>query len=185
VKLTPMMERYVLHWGEMGTRWGVNRTVAQIHALLYLAPRPLPADEIAETLSVARSNVSTSLKELQSWGLVTIAHVMGDRRDHFAIKGDTWTMLTTIMEERKRREIEPTLSLLRQCVIELENDRETPNEVKTRVGEMLSFMSTLTEWFDQVKTLPRPTLLALLKMGTKVAQLVPKSVVRKLQAGGS
>jgi DNA-binding transcriptional regulator GbsR (MarR family) len=184
MKLTPMMERYVLHWGEMGTRWGVNRTVAQIHALLYLAPTPLPADEIAETLSVARSNVSTSLKELQSWGLVTIAHVMGDRRDHFAIKGDTWTMLTTIMEERKRREIEPTLSLLRQCVIELENDRETPAEVKMRVGEMLSFMSTLTDWFDQVKSLPRPTLLALLKMGTKIAQLVPKSVVRKLQAGG-
>jgi DNA-binding transcriptional regulator GbsR (MarR family) len=184
VKLTPTMERYVLHWGEMGTRWGVNRTVAQIHALLYLAPSPLPADEIAETLSVARSNVSTSLKELQSWGLVAIAHVMGDRRDHFAIKGDTWTMLTTIMEERKRREIEPTLSLLRQTVIELENDRETPSEVKTRIGEMLSFMSTLTDWFDQVKTLPRPTLLALLKMGTKIAQLVPKSVVRKLRAGG-
>ena len=180
-----MMKRYVLHWGEMGTRWGVNRTVAQIHALLYLAPSPLPAEEIAETLSVARSNVSTSLKELQSWGLVTIAHVMGDRRDHFAIKGDTWAMLTTIMEERKRREIEPTLSLLRQCVIELENDRETPAEVKKRVGEMLSFMSTLTDWFEQVKSLPRPTLLALLKMGTKIAQLVPKSVVRKLQARGS
>jgi DNA-binding transcriptional regulator GbsR (MarR family) len=185
MKLTPMMERYVLHWGEMGTRWGVNRTVAQIHALLYLAPRPLPADEIAETLGVARSNVSTSLKELQSWGLVVIAHVMGDRRDHFAIKGDTWTMLTTIMEERKRREIEPTLSLLRQCVIELENDRETPKEVRTRIGEMLSFMSTLTDWFDQVKTLPRPTLFALLKMGTKIAQLVPKSAVAKLRTGGS
>src|SRR5262245_18666243 len=185
MKLTPMMERYVLHWGEMGTRWGVNRTVSQIHALLYLAPRPLPADEIAETLVVARSNVSTSRKGLQSWGLVTITHVMGDRRDHFAIKGDTWTMLTTIMEERKRREIEPTLSLLRQCVLELESDRETPAEVKTRIGEMLSFMSSLTEWFDQVKTLPRPTLLALLKMGTKIAALVPKSVVRKLQAGGS
>jgi DNA-binding transcriptional regulator GbsR (MarR family) len=184
MKLTPMMERYVLHWGEMGTRWGVNRTVSQIHALLYLAPRPVPADEIAETLGVARSNVSTSLKELQSWDLVAITHVMGDRRDHFAIKGDTWTMLTTIMEQRKRREIEPTLSLLRQCVIELENDRETPTEVKTRIGEMLGFMSTLTEWFDQVKTLPRPTLLALLKMGTKIAQLVPKSIVRRLQPGG-
>jgi DNA-binding transcriptional regulator GbsR (MarR family) len=184
MKLTPMMERYVLHWGEMGTRWGVNRTVSQIHALLYLAPRPVPAEEIAETLGVARSNVSTSLKELQSWDLVAITHVMGDRRDHFAIKGDTWTMLTTIMEQRKRREIEPTLSLLRQCVIELENDRETPTEVKARIGEMLGFMSTLTDWFDQVKTLPRPTLLALLKMGTKIAQLVPKSIVRRLQPRG-
>ncbi|HET8699467.1 MAG TPA: MarR family transcriptional regulator [Gammaproteobacteria bacterium] len=185
MKLTPVMERYVLHWGEMGTRWGVNRTVSQIHALLYLAGRPLPADEIADTLTVARSNVSTSLKELQSWGLVSIVHVMGDRRDHFAIKGDTWTMLTTIMEERKRREIEPTLSLLRQCVLELEADRDTPNETKTRIAEMLSFMSTLTEWFDQVKALPKPTLVALMKMGGKIAQLVPKNVVRKLQSTGS
>jgi DNA-binding transcriptional regulator GbsR (MarR family) len=185
MKLTPLMERYVLHWGEMGTRWGVNRTVAQIHALLYLAPTPLPADEIAETLTVARSNVSTSLKELQSWGLVVITHVMGDRRDHFTIKGDTWSMLTTIMEERKRREIEPTLSLLRQCVIELENDRETPPEVKTRIGEMLSFMSTLTEWFDQVKALPKSTLVALMKMGGKIAQMMPKNVVRKLHSTGS
>jgi DNA-binding transcriptional regulator GbsR (MarR family) len=179
------MTRFILHWGEMGTRWGVNRTVAQIHALLYLAPGPLPADEIAETLNVARSNVSTSLKELQSWGVVTIAHVMGDRRDHFAIKGDTWSMLTTIMEERKRRELEPTLSLLRRCVIELEDDRETPPEVKARIAEMLSFVSTLTEWFDQVKALPRSTLLALLKMGTKIAQFVPKSVVRKLETRSS
>src|SRR5262245_36585847 len=185
MKLTPVMERYVLHWGEMGTRWGVNRTVSQIHALLYLAGRPVPADEIADTLTVARSNVSTSLKELQSWGLVSIAHVMGDRRDHFTIKGDTWTMLTTIMEERKRREIEPTLSLLRQCVLELETDRDTPNETKARIGEMLSFMSTLTEWFDQVKALPKPTLVALMKMGGKIAQLMPKSIVRKLRAGDS
>jgi DNA-binding transcriptional regulator GbsR (MarR family) len=180
MKLTQTMERYVLHWGEMGTRWGVNRTVAQIHALLYLASRPLPAEEIAETLGVARSNVSTSLKELQSWGLVAIAHVMGDRRDHFAIRGDTWSMLTTIIEERKRRELEPTLSMLRRCVIELKDDRETPAEAKERIGEMLTFMSTIAGWFDQVKALPRPTLLALLKMGTKVAQIVPKSVVRKL-----
>src|SRR5215470_13198356 len=128
--LTPVMQRFVLHWGEMGTRWGVNRTVAQIHALLYLSPAPLPADEIAETLSVARSNVSTSLKELQSWGLVNVAHVMGDRRDHFTARTDTWEMLTTIVEQRKRREIEPTLAVLRECVQELDKDRETPKEVK-------------------------------------------------------
>lgn len=182
MKLTPLMERYVLHWGEMGTRWGVNRTVSQIHALLYLSPRPLPADEIAETLVVARSNVSTSLKELQSWGLVTIAHVMGDRRDHFTIKGDTWTMLTTIMEERKRREIEPTLTLLRQCVIEAADDKETPNEVKARIEQMLTFIATLTEWFDQVKGLPKSTLVALMKMGSKIAQIMPKSIVRKLES---
>ena len=184
MKLTPLMERYVLHWGEMGTRWGVNRTVAQIHALLYLSPEPLPADEIAETLSVARSNVSTSLKELQSWGVVTITHVLGDRRDHFTIKGDTWTMLTTIMEERKRRELEPTLTLLRQCVLEAADDRETPTEVKARIEQMLTFISTLTEWFDQIKTLPKATLVALMKMGARIAQLVPKSVVRKLESAG-
>jgi DNA-binding transcriptional regulator GbsR (MarR family) len=182
MKLTPLMERYVLHWGEMGTRWGVNRTVAQIHALLYLSPGPMHAEEIAETLAVARSNVSTSLKELQSWGLVTVAHVMGDRRDHFTIKGDTWSMLTTIMEQRKRREIEPTLSLLRQCSLEAAEDEETPAEVKARIEQMLSFLATLTEWFDQVKVLPKSTLIALMKMGAKIAQLVPKSVVRKFEA---
>jgi len=117
--LTPVMKRFVLHWGEMGTRWGVNRTVAQVHALLYLAPAPLPAEEIAETLSVARSNVSTSLKELQSWGLVNVAHVLGDRRDHFVARSDTWDMLLTILEQRKRREIEPTLNVLRECVAEM------------------------------------------------------------------
>src|SRR5688500_4899310 len=185
MKLAPLMERYVLHWGEMGTRWGVNRTVAQIHALLYLAPKPLPADEIAETLGVARSNVSTSLKELQAWGLVTIAHVLGDRRDHFTTKGDTWTMLTTIVEERKRRELEPTLSLLRQCMLEAENDRETPAATKARSDEMLKFIAALTEWFDDVKALPRPTLVALMKMGARIAQLLPKSVVRKLHGGSA
>src|SRR6185503_3381530 len=185
MKLTPLMERYVLHWGEMGTRWGVNRTVAQIHALLYLAPTPLPAEEIAETLGVARSNVSTSLKELHTWGLVTLAHVLGDRRDHFTTKGDTWSMLTTIVEERKRRELEPTLSLLRQCMLEAEHDRETPAASKARIAEMLRFIATLTEWFDDVKALPRPTLVALMKLGAKIAPLVPKSLVRKLQTTGA
>jgi len=177
--LTPLMERYVLHWGEMGTRWGVNRTVAQIHALLYLSPRPLPAEEIAETLSVARSNVSTSLKELQSFRLVAITHAMGDRRDHFAVKGDTWEMLMTIMEERKRREIEPTLTMLRQCVLEMQDDKETPPVVKQRIENMLSFISMLTEWFDQVKALPRPTLVTLMKMGSRVARAIPARAARK------
>jgi len=105
-----------------------------------------------------------------------------DRRDRFTTKGDTWTMLTTIMEERKRRELEPTLSLLRQCVLESESDEDTPAEVKARIEHMLSFVSTLTEWFDQVKGLPRPTLVALMKMGTKIAELMPKNIIRKLQA---
>lgn len=174
MQLTPLMTRFILHWGEMGSRWGVNRTVAQIHALLYLAPGPLPADEIAETLNVARSNVSTSLKELQGWGLVTIAHVMSDRRDHFATRSDPWYMLVTIMEQRKRREIEPTLQFLHECARELENDRETPNEAKARIESMLGFLTNITTWFDQMLTLPRATVVTLMKLGAKIANFVPK-----------
>src|SRR5579864_6394498 len=116
MKLSPVQQKFVLHWGEMGTRWGINRTVAQIHALLYLSPKPLDAEEIADTLGVARSNVSNSLKELQSWKIVKVVHVMGDRRDHFESLHDTWTLFQTIMDERKRREIDPTVAVLRQCV---------------------------------------------------------------------
>ncbi|MEE8306854.1 MAG: MarR family transcriptional regulator [Gammaproteobacteria bacterium] len=180
MQLSPVMEKYVLHWGEMGTRWSVNRTVSQIHALLYLSESALPADEITELLSVARSNVSNSLKELQSWGLVNVTHVMGDRRDHFSCKGDTWEMLVTIMEERKRREVEPTLTLLRQCVIDLDGDKQTPAFAKERISTMLNFMSTLAGWFDQVKALPKPTLVALMKMGAAVARFVPPKGKRKV-----
>lgn len=179
MQLTPVMEKYILHWGEMGARWGVNRTVSQIHALLYLAPEPLPADEIAKTLSVARSNVSTSLKELQSWKLVGVSHVMGDRRDRFSVTGDTWEMLLTIMLERKRREIEPTLSMLRDCVLELEHDTQTPAEVKRRINDMLGFVSTLSGWFDEMVQLPKSTLIALMKLGGRVANLMPKSGKRR------
>jgi DNA-binding transcriptional regulator GbsR (MarR family) len=173
--LTPVMQRFVLHWGEMGTRWGVNRTVAQVHALLYLTPEPLPAEEIAETLSVARSNVSTSLKELQSWGLVTIAHVLGDRRDHFAARSDTWDILLTILEQRKRREIEPTLAVLQECAAEMEKDRATPKEVKARIDNMLGFLVNLTTFFDQIMKLPRTTLAGLMKLGATIGSLVPRS----------
>src|SRR5579872_4505162 len=134
MKLTPIIERYILHWGEMGTRWGVNRSVAQIHALLFLAGRPITAEEIADTLGLARSNVSTSLKELQGWQLIQMTHLLGDRRDHFEAKRDTWDMLMTIVEERKRREIDPTIAMLRQCVAEGENDPETSQEVKARIA---------------------------------------------------
>jgi len=172
MRLTPIMERYVLHWGEMGTRWGVNRSVAQIHALLYLTPRPITAEEIADTLGLARSNVSTSLKELQSYGLVNLTHVLGDRRDHFEAQKDLWTMLFTIVEERKRREIDPTLVMLRQCVAEAAEDRETDPEIKARIERMLEFMQTLTTWYEQVSRLPKSTLVTLMKMGGKIARFV-------------
>ena len=173
MKITPVMEMYILHWGEMGTRWGVNRTVSQIHALLYLSPEPLTAEAIAEALSVARSNVSTSLKELQSWGLIRVTHVLADRRDYFEAEGDTWEMLVTIIEERKKREIEPTLSMLRKCVLEMENDKQTPTEVQDNIRQMLSFVTTITDWFDEIKALPRATLVSLMKLGVKVAKVIP------------
>src|SRR5579864_5545820 len=155
------MERYVLHWGEMGTRWGVNRSVAQIHALLYLSPQPLTAEEIADTLALARSNVSTSLRELQGWGLVSLTHVLGDRRDHFEAKHDLWDLLMAIVEERKRREIDPTLTMLRQCVLEAEEDKQTDPEIKRRIERMLTFIETLTNWYVQMRTLPTSTLVTL------------------------
>jgi DNA-binding transcriptional regulator GbsR (MarR family) len=175
MNLTPVMQRFILHWGEMGSRWGVNRTVAQIHALLYLAPGPLPADEIAETLNVARSNVSTSLKDLQSWGLVSVSHVMSDRRDHFTTRSDPWYMLVTIMEQRKRRELEPTLNFLRECERELESDSETPKEAKVRIENMLEFLTNVTTWFDQMLTLPKASVMTLMKLGAKIAHFVPKA----------
>src|ERR687895_1391302 len=116
--LTPVQKKFILHWGEMGTRWGINRTVAQIHALLFLSPRPMHAEDIAATLGVARSNVSTSLRELQNWGIVRVVHVMGDRRDHFESMKDVWEMFRTILDERKRRETDPTLQMLRESVAE-------------------------------------------------------------------
>ena len=127
--LTPATEGFILHWGEMGTKWGINRTVAQIHALLYLAPEPCNAEQIAETLSVARSNVSNSLRELQGWGIVKVVHIMGDRRDHFESMSDVWEMFQQVLDERKRREIDPTLAVLQECVAESEKSR--PKDVHT------------------------------------------------------
>jgi DNA-binding transcriptional regulator GbsR (MarR family) len=172
MRLTPVMEKYVLHWGEMGARWGVNRSVAQIHALLYLSPQPLTAEEIADTLALARSNVSTSLRELQGWGLVTLTHLLGDRRDHFEAKTDLWDLLLTIVEERKRREVDPTLTLLRQCVLEAEQDTETAPEIKARIERMLTFVETVANWYVQMRGLPKSTLVALMKMGGKVAKVL-------------
>jgi DNA-binding transcriptional regulator GbsR (MarR family) len=168
------MERYVLHWGEMGARWGVNRSVAQIHALLYLAPKPITAEEIADTLSIARSNVSMSLKELLAWGLVQRTPVKGDRRDHFEALRDNWEILTRIVEERKKREIDPTLSILRACAMEAASDGQTAAETRARIEGLLEFLETLSLWYDQVKGLPKPVLVGLLKMGGRVARFVPK-----------
>ena len=166
------MEKYILHWGEMGTRWGVNRTVAQIQALLYLSTHPLNAEEITETLNVARSNVSTSIKELQSWGLVKTTPVLGDRRDHFETLYDPWDLFDVIIEGRKRRELDPTLTLLRECVLESDADKETPDEVKKRIKDVMNFLNTLDSWYEQIKGLPRPTLIKLIKLGARIQRLL-------------
>src|SRR6185436_3158527 len=138
--LSSVAQKFILHWGEMGTRWGINRTVAQIHALLYLSPKPLPAEDIASTLSVARSNVSNSLWELQSWGVAKVVHVMGDHRDHFESLKDVWNMFEIVLDERKRREIDPTVKMLRESVAELEeNKTEADAYTKERLEEMLDF----------------------------------------------
>ena len=170
--LSQTMQKFVLHWGEMGSRWGVNRTVAQIHALLFLTNDPLHAEEIAETLGIARSNVSTSIKELQSWGLVKVVHVLGDRRDHFESLKDVWDIFFVIAEGRKRRELDPTLTTLRECVMESEQDSETPKETKQRIEETLKFVEQTTGWFDQVSKLERSTLLKMLKLGSKIQGLL-------------
>jgi DNA-binding transcriptional regulator GbsR (MarR family) len=174
MKLSQAMERYILHWREMGTRWGVNRSVSQIHALLYLVGRPMTAEDIAETLSIARSNVSTSLKELQNWNLIQVVTVLGDRRDHFEARSDNWDILLTITEQRKRREIDPTIEMLRQAVADSANDPETPADVKARIASLLGFMETLTTWYDDVRRLPRNILIKLLKLGARVGRFVLK-----------
>jgi DNA-binding transcriptional regulator GbsR (MarR family) len=172
MNLSATEQKFVLHWGEMGTRWGVNRTVAQIHALLYLTERPLAADEIADTLGVARSNVSNSLKELQSWRLVRVSHVLGDRRDHFVALHDVWEIFRVILEERKRREIDPTLGILRECAIEGTQDKELDAAVLAKMQSVLDFLEMLGATFQDYQHLPPQTLQRFVKMGGKVARLI-------------
>lgn len=172
MKLTPIQEKFILHWGEMGTRWGINRTVAQIHALLYLSPKPLAADEIVDTLKVARSNVSTSLWELQTWGVVKVVHVMGDRRDHFESLKDVWQMFEIVLDERKRREIDPTVKVLRECMAELEEGKADDAHTRERMQAMLDFFDTMTSWYHEIRRLPKNCVIKFVKLGSKVRELV-------------
>src|SRR5438105_9516884 len=144
MSLSSIEQRFILHWGEMGTRWGINRTVAQVHALLYISPRALHAEEIASTLAVARSNVSTSLRELQGWGIVRLVHVLGDRRDHFESMKDVWEMFRIVLDERKRREIDPTLHMLRDCIVEAEKANGSDSYTRQRLADLVGFFETTT-----------------------------------------
>lgn len=171
-ELSPVTKKFVLHWGEMGTRWGINRTVAQIHALLYLAERPLNAEEITDTLSVARSNVSNSLKELQNWGIVKITHVMGDRRDHFESLTDVWEMFQIVLDERKRREIDPTLALLDDCLAEAKTSRRDETHVVKRIEAMKDFFETTSRWYADLRRLPTGAVVKFVKMGSRLRKLL-------------
>jgi DNA-binding transcriptional regulator GbsR (MarR family) len=169
--LSPLAQRFVLHWGEMGSRWGVNRSVAQIHALLYFHGRPLPAETIADVLQLARSNVSNSLRELISWNLVHVTHLMGDRRDHFETAGDPWTLFRTIVRERRTREFEPTVEALRDCLADPEFVRQAPG-TQARLKETLVLMESLSAWSEEMLRLETSTLKKLLRLGARVRKLL-------------
>lgn len=155
VDLTPVAQKFIVHWGELGTRWGVNRTVAQIHALLYLSPKPLDVQTIATTLSIARSNASTSLRELEGWGVVRSVHVFGERREHFEAIGDVWQMLAILVEARKRREVDPTLAMLRECAAEAKGHARVADRfVENRIRAMLDVFETLSPLAEEFVKLP-------------------------------
>jgi DNA-binding transcriptional regulator GbsR (MarR family) len=171
MELRPVARRFILHWGEMGSKWGINRTVSQIHALLYLAGRPLHAEEIADTLDVARSNVSASLKELQSWKLIHVVHLMSDRRDHFETSTDVWELFRTVVRERKQREFDPTVEVLRECVANPDFRREEAG-AQQRIRETLQFMDTLATWGDEMLRLPPEILIKVMKLGARIQQVL-------------
>ena len=170
--LSQTEQQFVLHWGEMGTSWGINRTVAQIHALLFISENPLHAEEICEALAVARSNVSTSIKELQGWGIVKRVHVLGDKRDHFASLKDVWELFRVVLNERKKREVDPTLSMIRDCMIEADGDKETSEYTKERLKELAEFFEVTSSWYDQVSKWPTKVLTKFLTMGNKLKKLM-------------
>jgi DNA-binding transcriptional regulator GbsR (MarR family) len=156
----------------MGTRWGVNRTVAQVHALLYLSPVPLNADDIVETLGVARSNVSTSLRELQGWGIVRLVHVLGDKRDHFESLKDVWEMFRIVMDERKKREFDPTMRMLQECIAEAGKDKATDEYTEARLRELVRFFETTATWYAHVRRWPTAALLKFMKTGDRALKVL-------------
>ena len=170
--LSVAQKQFILHWGEMGTRWGINRTVAQIHALLHLSERPLSAEYLAAALGVARSNVSTSLRELQGWGIVRPIHVLGDRRVHYRSLADVWELFRTIVDQRKRREVDPTVDVLRRLLADLDRDKSSDRYTRQRFQELLEFFETVTELYEEVRTLPPAALRSVAGVRGKVRKLL-------------
>jgi DNA-binding transcriptional regulator GbsR (MarR family) len=171
MELKPIAERFVLHWGEMGSRWGVNRTVAQIHALLYIAGRPMDAEEITTTLGVARSNVSNSLKELQAWNLARIVHLMGDRRDHYEVSTDVWELFKLIVAGRRQREIDPTIAVLRECTQNPDFDREDEG-TRQRLAETLEFIEIMNTIADEMLRMKPEVIMKTLGIGAKISKAI-------------
>lgn len=171
MELTPAAKKFVLHWGEMGQAWGINRTMAQVHALLFVAPEALDAEEISRLLDVSRSNVSTSLRELITWGVVRRVHIIGDRRDRFEALKDVMETFRVIMAERKRREMDPTIALLEHCVREAKDGGDDEAYTRAQLEQMLEFTRMLTIWYSQIDRLPTPALQRLFRAGAKIAKL--------------
>jgi DNA-binding transcriptional regulator GbsR (MarR family) len=167
--LSPLAQRFVLHFGEMGSRWGINRTVGQIYALLYVSREPLNADQIAEALGFSRSNVSTGLKELESWRLTRVQHLPGDRREYFATPDDVWAIFRTLAEERRKREVDPTLTMLRDALVETPSN-EDDAYAQARMREMHDFVELVTTWFSDVQKLESSTLKQLMRLGARVTK---------------
>jgi DNA-binding transcriptional regulator GbsR (MarR family) len=174
IELSDIQKRFILHWGEMGTRWGINRTVAQVHALLYLSTRPLDAEEITDTLAVARSNVSGSLRELQSWGIVKMVHVMNDRRDHFESMKEPWEMFRVVLDERKRREIDPTLAMLKDALAEMKSKGDKDTQTAERLEALREFFEVTTNWYNMIRAWPTATLIRFMKLGDKALKFISK-----------
>jgi DNA-binding transcriptional regulator GbsR (MarR family) len=172
-QLSPVEQRFILHWGEMGTRWGVNRTVAQVHALLFISKRALSAEEIATTLSVARSNVSTSLRELQGWRIVRVAPVLGDRRQHFESVKDVWELFRIILQERKKREVDPTIQVVRECVAEAAQAGPSEAYARQKLEELLEFIATMDTLFTEFQHLSPAAARGIAKLRGKIRKLLP------------
>ena len=173
MSLSPITEKFVLHWGEMGSRWGVNRTVAQIHALLFVLGKPLTAEDISDTLGVARSNVSTSLRELANWNLVRTTHIMGDRRDFFETSSDVWELMRIIVRERKLREFDPTVAMLTETVAD-PAFAAVPIEQQKRIRETQALMRDLSGWTNDMLKLEPSILVKLMRLGSKVQRFFTK-----------
>ncbi len=170
-ELPPFAQSFILHWGEMGTKWGINRTVAQIHALLFISEEPLNAEEICNRLGVARSNVSNSLKELQNWGIVSVVHLPGDRRDHFESIKDFYELFRIIASERKRREIDPTLRNLRKSADEAGETKEPADAyAKGQLEDLLGFFEMMSDFYDKMDKMPTKSAVKMFRMGDKIAK---------------